>query len=218
MLSSFQNTVKYLRLVNIKTALNTLKECKPINNPCIEKPKYDLVSKAKTVYFSPRSINYEIQEKPSERKIKRDPLSYTPIVNPRSILPLIDSNWKKDEIGLPALEQEEKQAIRLIVIRRKKMKKHQRRKLWKRMRHRWARVKKNRRIKKEKIFQNELAMMVKQAHEFSAEQYVASKIEKANHTPLPTRWKHKRLPQFIIRQLLGIDKKINYKHTDVYKA
>ena len=60
--------------------------------------------------------------------------------------------------------------------------------------------------------------MVKQANEFSAEEYVKTKIDKANHTPLPTRWRHKRLPEFIIRQLLGIDKKINYKHTDVYKA
>ncbi|CAK1542415.1 unnamed protein product [Leptosia nina] len=215
MLNSFQNTVKYLRLVNIKTALTTLKECKP---NIIAKPNLDLMSKAKTISFSPRYINFEIQDKPKDNKIQRDPIAYTPIINPRSILPLIESNWQKDEIGLPAIDREEKQAVRLIVIRRKKMKKHQRRKLWKRMRHRWARVKKNRRIKKEKVFQSELAMMVKQAHEFSAEQYVASKIDRANHTPLPTRWKHKRLPQFIIRQLLGIDKKINYKHTDVYKA
>lgn len=60
--------------------------------------------------------------------------------------------------------------------------------------------------------------MVKQADAFSAEDYVKNKIEKANFTPLPTRWRHKRLPDFIIRQLLGIDKKVNYKHTDKYKA
>lgn len=79
-------------------------------------------------------------------------------------------------------------------------------------------MKQRRRQIKEKIFQNELLAMVKAANEFSAEQYVSSKIEQANHTPLPARWRHKRLPAFIIRQLLGIDKKINYKHTDVYKA
>ncbi|XP_026317380.1 uncharacterized protein LOC113228330 isoform X2 [Hyposmocoma kahamanoa] len=135
-----------------------------------------------------------------------------------SILPLLDTNWRNNEIGLPAVKQEEKHAVRLIVIRRKKMKKHQRRKLWKRMRHRWARVKQRRRQVKEKIFQNGLLAMVKEANEFSAEAYVASKLEKANHNPLPTRWKHKRLPEFIIRQLMGIDKKINYKHNDVYKA
>ncbi|XP_072938117.1 cytochrome b-c1 complex subunit 2, mitochondrial-like [Epargyreus clarus] len=208
-------SAKHLRCINVKTALNTIQECKPV--PKLQSPKLDIVSKAKTVYFTPRSIGFEINDKPVNRKIK-DPLNYTPITNPRSILPLIDTNWRKDEIGLPAIQQEEKQAIRLIVIRRKKMKKHKRMKLWKRMRFRWARIKKNRRIKKEKIFQNELLALVKQANEFSAEQYVAEKLRKANHTPLPTTWKHKRLPAFIIRQLLGLDKKINYKHTDVYKA
>lgn len=107
------------------------------------KPKIDVVSKAKSLTFAPRSISFEINEKPNEVRKKQDPLSYIPIVNPRSILPLIESNWKKDEIGLPAIQQEEKQAVRLIVIRRKKMKKHQRHKLWKRMRYRWARVSSN---------------------------------------------------------------------------
>ncbi|CAG9566405.1 unnamed protein product [Danaus chrysippus] len=213
MMNSLQNSVKYLRLVNLKTALNTLKECKTL--PVLKEPQ-DIISKARVVNFTPRSINFGINDAPSKKH--QDPITYIPIVNPRSILPLIDNEWKKDEIGLPALEKEEKHAVRLIVIRRRKMKKHQRNKLWKRMRHRWARVKKNRRIKKEKIFQNELFAMVKEANEFSAEQYVASKLEKANHTPLPTRWKHKRLPEFIIRQLLGIDKKINYQLTDKYKV
>lgn len=114
-----------------------LKEC---NQTAPFKPKIDVVSKAKSLTFAPRSISFEINEKPNEVRRKQDPLSYIPIVNPRSILPLIESNWKKDEIGLPAIQQEEKQAVRLIVIRRKKMKKHQRHKLWKRMRYRWARV------------------------------------------------------------------------------
>ncbi|CAK1581364.1 unnamed protein product [Parnassius mnemosyne] len=217
MMNSLQNTVKYLRLINVKTALNTLKECKTVPFKVSKQQKLD-ISKCKAITFCPRSIGLEIRDNPTDGRIRQDPLSYIPIVNPRSILPVIDTNWRKDEIGLPAIRQEEKQAVRLIVIRRKKMKKHQRRKLWKRMRHRWARIKKNRRQMKEKIFQNELLAMIKAANEFSAEQYVASKIERANHTPLPTRWRHKRLPEFIIRQLLGLDKKINYKHTDVYKA
>ncbi|KAM3958501.1 uncharacterized protein ACR2FA_007463 [Aphomia sociella] len=217
MMNSLQNTVKYLRLINIKTALSTIKECKPTSFPI---QKSNILSKVKTVNFAPRSLIVEIAEKDTDTvdKIKQDPIPYVPIINPRSILPLIDTNWRKDEIGLPAIQREEIQAVRLIVIRRKKMKKHQRRKLWKRMRHRWARVRQRRRQIKEKIFQNSLLAMIKEANEFSAEQYVSQKLQKANNTPLPTRWRHKRLPEFIIRQLLGIDKKINYKHTDVYKA
>ncbi|XP_075979749.1 uncharacterized protein LOC142978974 [Anticarsia gemmatalis] len=221
MMNSLQNTIKQFRMLNIKTALKTVSECqaKPVN---VFKPKNDAVANSQVLSFSPRSIGVEIAEKPSwqptESGIKQDPIPYIPIVNPRSILPLLDKEWRKDEIGLPAIQQEEIRAERLIVIRRKKMKKHQRRKLWKRMRHRWARIKQHRRQAKEKRFQNSLLAMVKQANEFQAEQYVAEKLQKANHTPLPTRWKHKRLPEFIIRQLMGIDKKINYKHTDVYKA
>ncbi|CAG9790730.1 unnamed protein product [Diatraea saccharalis] len=215
MMNSFHNSLKYLRSFNIKSAINITKECQPLRFP-VERP--NVVNKYTPLTFAPRSITFEITENQKSNKVKQDPIPYIPIINPRSILPLIDSNWRKDEIGLPSLKQEEIQAARLIVIRRKKMKKHQRRKLWKRMRHRWARIKKRRRQVKEKIFQNELLAMVKEANEFSAEQYVTQKLEKANHTPLPTRWRHKKLPEFIIRQLLGIDKKINYKHTDVYKA
>lgn len=94
--------------------------------------------------LSPRSVGIEIADKsvwqPTKTGIKQDPIPYIPIVNPRSILPLLDKEWPQDEIGLPAIQQEEIRAERLIVIRRKKMKKHQRRKLWKKMRHRWARV------------------------------------------------------------------------------
>ncbi|KAI5651462.1 hypothetical protein NE865_00706 [Phthorimaea operculella] len=217
MMNSFQNTVKYLRLLNIKTALNVAKECKPNYIEAAAKPKFDLVSKAKTIAFAPGSIGVEIADRTPQGRIKQDPVPYVPIINPRSILPLVE-DWRKDEIGLPSIRNEEIQAARLIVIRRKKMKKHQRRKLWKRMRYRWARIKQRRRQVKEKVFQNGLLAMIKDAKEFSAEEYVNQKLQKANHTPLPTRWRHKRLPQFIIRQLLGIDKKVNYKHTDVYKA
>lgn len=128
-----------LRFMNLKTVINATKEFQPqiIQNI---KDTNVLSNKAKNISFSPRSLNVDINEKPLMGKIKEDPVKYIPIINPRSILPLLDTNWRSDEIGLPAVQQEEKQAIRLIVIRRKKMKKHQRRKLWKRMRHRWARV------------------------------------------------------------------------------
>ncbi|KAJ8714320.1 hypothetical protein PYW07_002545 [Mythimna separata] len=216
-MNSLHNTIKQFRLLNLNTALKTLSECKPIV-PRVVKPKNELVCNSKILTFAPRSIGVEIIEKQRSNDIKRAPIPYIPIVNPRSILPLLDKEWRKDEIGLPSISQEEIQAARLIVIRRKKMKKHQRRKLWKKMKYTWARIKQHRRQTKEKNFQNSLIAMVKSANEFQAEQYVADKIQNANHTPLPTRWKHKRLPEFIIRQLLGIDKKINYKHTDVYKA
>lgn len=122
----------------MKTVANSIKDVKP---------KYlENVAKQTEIYqqnilkFAPQTVGVEIGIKPDINQIKKDPVVYTPIVNPRSILPLIESNWRKDEICLPTPEQEEKLAIRMLVIRHKKMKKHQRRKLWKRMRHRWAKV------------------------------------------------------------------------------
>lgn len=108
--------------------------------PNVVKVRNDLISNPKVLSFAPRSIGVEIIDKSRENSIKQDPIPYIPIVNPRSILPLLDEQWKKDEIGLPSIRNEEIQAARLIVIRRKKMKKHQRRKLWKKMRYTWARV------------------------------------------------------------------------------
>ncbi|GBP18745.1 hypothetical protein EVAR_8572_1 [Eumeta japonica] len=205
--------IRGLRTLNVKGVLSNAKECK-LN--LIKKE--DTLSRFKPS-FSPSSLGVDIFEpRPSADKAIKDPIAYIPIISPRSILPLIDNAWKREEIGLPTPKQEEKQAVRLIVIRRKKMKKHKRRKLMKRMKYKWAKRDLKRRQLKEKAFQAELQLMMKEAMQFSAEQYVKDKLQQANYEPLPKRWRGRRLPEFIIRQLMGLDKKINYKHTDVYKA
>lgn len=56
--------------------------------------------------------------------------------------------------------------------------------------------------KKEKVFQAELSWQIRKSEEFSAEQYVAEKIKLATETPIPRFWKHRRLPQFVIKELL----------------
>ena len=43
---------------------------------------------------------------------------------------------------------------------------------------------------------------IREAETFSAEQFVTEKIRKATETPLPRFWKHRRLPQFIIKELV----------------
>lgn len=68
------------------------------------------------------------------------------IPRPTVSLPLID----------PIEDVNEIQAARLIVIRRKKMKKHKLRKLRKRMKYVWAKVRQKREMRKEKAFQAEL--------------------------------------------------------------
>ncbi|XP_053696239.1 uncharacterized protein LOC128743647 [Sabethes cyaneus] len=97
------------------------------------------------------------------------------------------------------------QAARLIVIRRRKMRKHKLRKLRKKMKFEWAKVRQRRELRKEKAFQAELIGQIKAAEKFSAEMYVAEKLRQATETPIPRFWKGKRLPQFIIKQKMGIE-------------
>lgn len=83
------------------------------------------------------------------KKIIDKPNPCVPVRIPRPTvsLPLID----------PLVDSaNEIQAARLIVIRRKKMKKHKLRKLRKRMRYVWAKVRQKRELRKEKAFQAEL--------------------------------------------------------------
>ncbi|XP_020812021.1 uncharacterized protein LOC110187001 isoform X2 [Drosophila serrata] len=96
------------------------------------------------------------------------------------------------------------QAERLIVIRRRKMKKHKLKKLRRKMKFEWAKVRQRREMRKEKAFQAKLMAQIKQAEAFSAEQHVAEILRQANETPLPRFWKGRRLPAFIIKQKLGI--------------
>lgn len=96
------------------------------------------------------------------------------------------------------------QAARMIVIRRHKMRKHKLKKLRKRMKFEWAKVRQRRELRKEKAFQAVLINQIKEAEKFSAEQYVADKLKALNTVPIPRLWKGKRLPQFIIKEKLGI--------------
>ena len=63
-----------------------------------------------------------------------------------------------------------------------------------------------REMRKEKAFQAELMAKVKDAEAFSAEAYVTEKLNKVNEVPLPRYWKGKRLPQFIIKDLVEKEK------------
>lgn len=66
-------------------------------------------------------------------------------------------------------------------------------------------MRQRRELRKEKAFQAGLINQIKEAERFSAEMYVAEKLRQANDTPIPRFWKGKRLPQFIIKQKLGIE-------------
>lgn len=91
----------------------------------------------------------------------------------------------KDDMDLPPLEGQDecKEAAVMIEIRRLKMKKHKRKKLLKKMKFVLAKRKLRRRLRKEKAFQAELLAKIKEAEQFSAEQYVADKLARLKVPP-----------------------------------
>lgn len=96
-------------------------------------------------------------------------------------------NDTKGDMDLPPLEGQDecKEAAVMIEIRRLKMKKHKRKKLLKKMKFVYAKRKLRRRLRKEKIFQAELLAKIKEAEQFSAEQYVTDKLARLKVQPRP---------------------------------
>lgn len=120
-------------------------------------------------------------------------------------------------INLPTDEnkiENGKQAARLIVIRKRKMRKHKLRKLRKKMKFVWGKMKQRREWKKERRFLNGLLYKIKQAQKFSAEEYVTEKIRIATEDPIPRYWKHRRLPEWLVKDLMQKEeqKKVEKKY------
>lgn len=112
------------------------------------------------------------------------------------------------DLELPTIDngvgEDGKQANKMIKIRRRKMRRHKLKKLRKKMKYEWAKVRQRRELRKEKAFQAVLIAQIKEAEKFSAEEYVAEKLRKANEIVIPKYWKGKRLPEFIIREKMGL--------------
>lgn len=90
----------------------------------------------------------------------------------------------------------------LILIRRKKMKKHKRRKFLKRMKFVIRKREQRRKIAKEKIFQAELQEIIKAADQFDPKEYVAERLNLLQKERLPNRYRGELLPESMIREFL----------------
>lgn len=64
-------------------------------------------------------------------------------------------------------------------------------------------VRQRRELRKEKAFQAVLVAQIKEAEKFSAEAYVTEKLRQANEIPIPRFWKGRRLPEFLIKELMA---------------
>jgi len=121
--------------------------------------------------------------------------------------------WIEDPLKRPVVIDKsppsnvKKEAARLIVIRRKKMNKHKLRKLRKRMKYVYAKVKLRREIRNEKLFLNTQMALIREAQKFDAKAYVSDILRRAKAEPLPTRWEGKYYPEPMIKEKMELDVK-----------
>lgn len=160
------------------------------------------------IKFIPKTLNIDIGNPDSTIKkiIHEMPLSkYIPPMKE----PLIKEHIKQDQplidisLQFPSTNIIlEKLAAHLIRIRRQKMKKHKRRKLRKKMKFIWAKLRANRNMQREKLFQAELLAKIKKAHAFDPKQYVQNKLESLDKEILPRTYRGEILPMEMIKQFL----------------
>ncbi|XP_053982590.1 uncharacterized protein LOC128878418 [Hylaeus volcanicus] len=175
------------------------------NNPmCITYPAMHITFKPRTLnidFANPDGVkNKNIIETPFKNiPSMEEPLTQYP--NQHDI-PLVDKSFE-----LPPSENVwEKLAVRLIVIRRHKMKKHKRRKLRKRMKYLWAKIRLRRNLRREKEFQAELINKIKVAEAFDPKAYVNERLSILQREFIPRTYKGEILPQYEIKQFLDKEK------------
>ncbi|XP_078034594.1 uncharacterized protein LOC144468765 [Augochlora pura] len=121
-------------------------------------------------------------------------------------------------LDLPTLENVvEKQAIRMIVIRRQKMKKHKRKKLRKRMKFQMESIRRRRNLQKEKIFQAELLAKIKEAEEFDPKEYVQQRLDLLLKERIPRAYGGEILPPNMVKQFLEEKKQKKEKRKNKFR-
>lgn len=160
------------------------------------------------IQFTPGTLNIDfgrpIERGPIKNIIEMPIVKIPPLQEPPNRLYIeYDSPTVQTSIDLPTNRKIiKKQAVRLIVIRRKKMKKHKRKKLRKRMKFVWAKIRLRRNQKREKEFQTELISKVKAAEAFDAKDYVKERLDILNKEWIPRTYRGEILPSDVIKKFL----------------
>eukprot|EP00088_Acartia_fossae_P013484 TRINITY_DN17087_c0_g1_i1.p1 TRINITY_DN17087_c0_g1~~TRINITY_DN17087_c0_g1_i1.p1 ORF type:complete len:281 (-),score=28.28 TRINITY_DN17087_c0_g1_i1:56-871(-) len=124
------------------------------------------------------------------------------------VKPEVKDPLKRSRMEEPVTRRIKKHAIRMVILRRKKMRKHQRGRLWDRMYLKFKAIRMGRRKRKELAFRNMLSEKISTARKFDAEKYVADYLDDF-YTPItPGTYKGKRLPQWLILELMENDKQM----------
>lgn len=115
---------------------------------------------------------------------------------------IIDIGTTKEIEDPTTIANLDKKANRMLRIRRRKMMKHQRRKRRKKLAFYYKKIQKKRTIRKDTKFNNMIIQQLRDVKKFSAEAYVAEKLDLFRFKVLPNRVHGTRLPQFVVREWL----------------
>lgn len=175
------------------------------------------------IKFSPRTLNINFGNLDNRiiKNIIEIPLKDIPLIgDPSRQRPIQqDLPLTNKILDLPTLGNVvEKQAVRLIVIRRKKMKKHKRKKLRKRMKFQMETIRARRNLKKEKAFQEELLLKIKEAEAFDAKAHVKNQLNIILKERIPKTYRGEILPPAMIKQFLEEKKARKQKKKEKIKV
>ncbi|XP_076637021.1 uncharacterized protein LOC143349555 [Colletes latitarsis] len=196
-----QNNVvgRYISYYLSETQRNVLPLYSSKSAICITYPETNISFVPKTLNIDFANADGALNKNKIEIPFKNilsieEPLTQYPI---QRDLPLIDKS-----LELPPSNNVGKFAVNLIVIRRRKMKKHKRKKLRKRMQYVWAKVRQIRNLKKEKNFQAELIAKIKEAQAFDAKTYVSERLALLKKERIQKTYRGEILPPAMIKQFL----------------
>merc|ERR1719225_989349 len=97
----------------------------------------------------------------------------------------------------------------MIAVRKRKMKVHRRKRLWKRMWSVWKKKFYNREKKREIEFRQKLIDKVRAAEKFNAEAYVEDYLEDFKYELTPKTYKARNKPQWLVKQLMERDEQVS---------
>jgi len=112
----------------------------------------------------------------------------------------------KTRISCPVTTRIKKHAARMVILRRRKMKKHKRKRLWARMYLKFMANRTQSKKRSEIQFRSRLASKVTEARKFVAEEYVKQYLNEFHTSFIPATYKGKRLPEWLIIELMEQDK------------
>jgi len=101
----------------------------------------------------------------------------------------------------------EKKAHRRLRIRKKKMKVHRRKRRWKKYWVLWRKKYAMKEKKREIEFRQKMIAKVNEANKFEPQKYVDDYLEDMKYELIPKTYQGKRLPQWLIKQLLEEDER-----------